>query len=109
MREIGDTEAALVVSRAAVASATDHVSARFRYAVALRRTGRIDEAIAEYENALLLDETLAEAHYNLAVLYLQEKRKPEMAIQHFRHFIELEPTSDRTSRVLEWLSSNTSR
>ena len=109
LRESGDVEAALVASRAAVTSAPDHVSARFRYAVALRRTGRIDEAIAEYENSLHLDEALAEAHYNLAVLYLKEKQQPGMATQHFRHFIELEPTSDRASRVLEWLRSNASR
>ena len=109
LKEIGDTEAALGASRAAVASAPDHVSARFRHAVALRQSGRIDEAIAEYENALRLDETLAEAHYNLAVLYLQERRQPEMATRHFRRFIELDPTSDRASRVLEWLSANGSR
>ena len=46
--------------------------------VACQRAGRLDEAVNAYNTALRLDHNLAEVHYNLGVLWLEQNR-PDMA------------------------------
>jgi tetratricopeptide (TPR) repeat protein len=104
--EAGDSEAALDAYRSLARELPNDVSLRFRMAVLSRKIGRIDEAIAEYQAALRLDPALSEAHYNLAVLYLREKKQPELAAQSFRKFLELDPESDRAASVRKWLAEN---
>lgn len=106
LSESGDAQAALDAYRATAAAAPNDANVRFKYALALRRANRIDEAIAEYEALLRLDPSLAEVHYNVAVLYLQERKNPDMARDHFRRFVELDPESERAPRVRDWLASN---
>jgi len=105
LRESGDADAALDAYRGAAAAAPGDTNVRFKYALALRRGDRIDEAISEYQALLRLDASLAEVHYNLAVLYLQELQRADLAREHFRRFIELDPESARAPRVREWLAS----
>lgn len=107
--ESGDTQAALEAYLAAVSTVRDDPSVRFKLALLLRRSGRIDEAIAEYQNLLGLDASLAEVHYNLAVLLLQEKQQPDLAREHFRRFVELDPENSRADRVRQWLAANPAR
>ena len=109
LRESGDAQAALDAYRAAAAAVPDDANVRFKFALVLRRSGRIDEAITEYQALLRLEPSLAEVHYNLAVLYLQERQATDLAREHFRRFVELDPESERARRVREWLSANTSR
>ena len=104
--ESGDAPAALDAYRAAALAAPDDANVRFKYAIALRRAERIDEAIAEYEALLRLDPSLAEVHYNAAVLYLQVRNNPDLAREHFRRFVELDPESQRAPRVRQWLAAN---
>lgn len=107
--ESGDARGALDAYRAAAAAAPNDANVRFRFARALRRAGRIDESITEYQALLRLEPSLAEVHYNLAVLFLQERQAPDLAREHFRRFVELDPESERAPRVREWLSANDSR
>ena len=109
LRESGDSQAALDAYRAAAAAAPNNTDVRFKFARELRRAGRIDEAINEYQALLRLEPSVAEAHYNLAVLFLQERQAPDRAREHFRRFVELDPESERAPRVREWLSANNSR
>jgi tetratricopeptide (TPR) repeat protein len=81
-------------------------SLHFRLAVVARKAGLIDEAITEYQTALKLDPSLAEAHYNLAVLYVREKQAPDLAAESFKRFLELDPESDRAEAVRRWLRDN---
>jgi len=105
LRESGDAQAALDAYRAAAAEAPNDPNVRLKFALALRRSGRIDEAITEYQALLRLAPSLAEVHYNLAVLYLQERQAADLARQHFRRFVELDPESERAPRVREWLAN----
>jgi len=107
--ESGDARGALDAYRAAAAAAPNDANVSFRFARALRRAGRIDESITEYQALLRLEPSLAEVHYNLAVLFLQERQAPDLAREHFRRFVELDPESARAPRVREWLSANDSR
>jgi tetratricopeptide (TPR) repeat protein len=103
--ESGDKPGALRAYRAAAAAAPEDLETRFRLAVALRKSGRVDEAVSEYGKLVVLDPDLSEVHYNLAVLYVQEKQQPDLAAEHFKRFLELEPESDKADRVRDWLSS----
>jgi tetratricopeptide (TPR) repeat protein len=58
---------------------------------ALGRQGRLDDAIASYRRALLLNPKFAEAHNNLGHALL-DLRKPEAAELSFRRAIELRST-----------------
>jgi len=109
LRESGDTQAAIDATRGAVSAAPEDTNSRFKLALMLRRSGRIDEAIAEYQKILGLDASIAEVHYNLAVLLLQEKKRPELAREHFQRFVELDPDNARASQVRQWLAKNPAR
>jgi tetratricopeptide (TPR) repeat protein len=106
LEESEDFKAAAAAYRELSRSSPADESLHFRLAVAARKAGLVDEAIAEYQAALKLDPSLAEAHYNLAVLYLREKQAPDLAAESFRRFLELDPESDRAESVRRWLREN---
>jgi tetratricopeptide (TPR) repeat protein len=56
----------------------------------LAKTGKIEEAIAHYEQALRLNPDYAEAHYNLGVTLQQVGQVPE-AIGHYEQALRLKP------------------
>jgi tetratricopeptide (TPR) repeat protein len=57
---------------------------------ALHKTGRLDEAIAAYREALSIKDQYADGHYNLALALAAKKEIPE-AIDHYRAAIRLNP------------------
>ena len=61
----------------------------FNRGVALDHLDRLDEAVASYERALELDETLADAHFNLARLR-QEAGDERAALRHFNAYRRLQ-------------------
>lgn len=107
--EVEDYDRAVPAVRAAAAAAPEDVVVRFRSGVALRRAGRIDEAIEAYRATLRIDDGLPEAHYNLAVLFLNEKRQEDSGREHFQRFVELAPQSERADRVRAWLDAHPAR
>jgi len=58
--------------------------------IVLRRTGRIDEAVVEYEKALALQARFPELHYNLGIA-LMKKGLLEKAIGEFKEAVRLYP------------------
>ena len=106
LEESEDFQAAAAAYRELSRSSPADESLHFRLAVAARKAGLVDEAIAEYQAALKLDPSLAEAHYNLAVLYVREKQAPDLAAESFQRFLELDPESDRAESVRRWLREN---
>lgn len=60
----------------------------FNHAVALEAVGRNDEALAAYEQSLILDPQLLDAHQNAALLY-SEMGQPQLAIRHFSAYRRL--------------------
>jgi Flp pilus assembly protein TadD len=65
-------------------------------AVALRHKGWIDGAEEELLEALRLDENYAEAHFNLALVYLERKTPAlELARRHYYHAVELGTAPDK--------------
>ncbi|MFC5571267.1 tetratricopeptide repeat protein [Lysobacter yangpyeongensis] len=60
----------------------------FNLAVLLDDLERADEAIAEYEAALRIDPELADAHYNLALLF-EERGEAKQALRHMSQYRRL--------------------
>ena len=58
----------MLVSPGCAASRPGDATAAFNLGVALEDLGRLTEALAAYENALVLDPGNADAHYNAANL-----------------------------------------
>jgi tetratricopeptide (TPR) repeat protein len=106
LEEAEDFPAAAAAYRELSGAKPDDVSLHFRLAVAARKAGLIDEAISEYQAALRLDPSVSEAHYNLAVLYVREKKAPDLAAQSFKRFLDLDPESERAESVRKWLREN---
>jgi tetratricopeptide (TPR) repeat protein len=81
----------------AIADNTKVISEDGRLAVAYNNRGvsymkalRLLEAEADFQQALSLDPNLAEAHFNLAILYAY-KGYPDKAAQHFERAVTLQP------------------
>jgi tetratricopeptide (TPR) repeat protein len=68
----------------------DHLRAQLYYGRALALTGQTERAEKQYQMVLRLDPRLAIAHYDLAQLYLQQKRYQE-ALGSFQKASELDP------------------
>jgi tetratricopeptide (TPR) repeat protein len=104
--ESGDASASLDLYRALARELPRDFEIQFRRAVVARKLGLVEEAISGYQAAIALDSTLPEAHYNLAVLLLREKQRPDLAAKSFQRFLELDPESDRAETVRRWLKDN---
>jgi len=76
----------------AVAADLDSAHARFCRANARKALGQLQEAVADYREALRLDPRLTQAHGNLAVMY-NDLGLPDAAADHCRQGLALEPNS----------------
>jgi tetratricopeptide (TPR) repeat protein len=75
------TEAVVQFRRAATLLETNAAAWNY-YGVALQRAGQPDDAVAAYQNALKFDRDLAETHFNLGMLWLEQNR-PDLATGEF--------------------------
>lgn len=96
----GDYEGAVTSYQLALRDQPHNVRILQDIAIALSKTGRLEEAIRHYRRALELDGTLAGAHYGLAFLLLR-RGDPERAAEHLRAFLARPPRDAAMSR---WVS-----
>jgi tetratricopeptide (TPR) repeat protein len=68
--------------------------------VALIREGRVDEGIVELQGVVRLDPGRVTAHYNLGVVYLEEKREHILAVGEFKAVLELQEDYPGAHRML---------
>lgn len=73
-------------------AAADQASAHLHKAMAHKKEGKADEAIAELKKALEQREAYAAAHHSLGMLYREKGELPK-AIQHLERAAQLEPKS----------------
>ena len=93
--EQGKIDAAIAALAQAVLLEPENVKAHSYFGVTLGRKGWLDGAEAELLRAIELDDNYRDAHFNLAVVYLQ--RTPpslELARRHYRHALELGASPD---------------
>jgi len=81
---------ALTIARSErnLSSRTDLALLHFNLGVLLDELERPDEAMGEYEAALRADASLADAHYNLALLH-EERGEPHAALRHMASYRRL--------------------
>ena len=65
--------------------------------------GMHDEALKAFQTALRLDPNYAEAHFELARLYLGHFDDKRSAVPHLRRYLQLNPTGKDAERVKGWL------
>lgn len=65
----------------------------------LRTSGDFDGAIHEYNAALDKRGDMPQAHFELAVIYHQNKKDYIRAVYHYQRFLELSPKSEKRSLV----------
>jgi tetratricopeptide (TPR) repeat protein len=88
LHESGRVQLAGRVYREAIAACGNDPVLWFNYGVLLDDLGGKREAIGAYEAALRADPQMADAHFNLALLYEQLK-KPKDAIRHMAQYRKL--------------------
>ena len=77
--------------------------AYFYLGVALSTQEQVAEAASAYQDAVRLEPSLAEAHWNLALAYAALER-PADAITEFEAFIDLRPTSSDADRARAFIA-----
>ena len=88
--EQGDYGRALEAASDAMAAEPGDVDAINLRGIALRRLGRVEEAIAAYRRALSRRPRAAMVHYNLAIA-LEKSRDPDGALAAYQRAVELQP------------------
>lgn len=58
-----------------------------------------DDAADEYKKSLDIDDSNADAHYNLALIYDTVQIRPEDALKHYRAYLELRPRAEDRDEV----------
>ncbi len=89
--ENDQTEAVLAALKGVVASNPEDNLARLSLGHMYLREHRFADAADQYEAALKLDDSVAEAHFFVGVL-LRKRRRPEAALESLRRAVFLEPT-----------------
>jgi type IV pilus biogenesis/stability protein PilW len=74
----------------ALAATTDNAAMHERYATALFKEGRFDQAVSHYNEALRLHPELYQAHAGLGLVFLQQGKTNE-AIECFKETLQLKP------------------
>ena len=67
------------------------------------KRGMKEEARNAFQTALKFDPNYAEAHFELARLYLVSFDDNRSATRHFRQYLALKPTAEDAERVKGWL------
>ncbi|MDR3427080.1 tetratricopeptide repeat protein [Silvimonas sp.] len=86
----GDLAGAEILYRDILASTPDQAQARHYLGFLLQQTDRLPEAFAQLTQALALDDTHAEWHFNLGIV-LARQAQPAAAIEAFTNAIALDP------------------
>jgi LysM repeat protein len=61
-------------------------------------------AAAEYEAALAANPTLADAQYQLGILYGEKLQDPISSIYHFKHYLALQPNSEHAANAKQMIA-----
>jgi tetratricopeptide (TPR) repeat protein len=67
--------------------------------------GDASAAADEYEAALVADPKLADAHYELGVLYAEKLSEPVSAIYHLERYLKMAPTADHAPAARELVTT----
>jgi len=84
-------EKALPILKEAISHNPGSPEMNLNLGIALFNLGKIQEAIDEYSNALTLNPSYIDAHFNIATAYLLIPSEKDKAIYHFNQVLRLNP------------------
>ncbi len=82
---------------------SEKLNMHYNMASVYARDGKFAEAENEYLQALRIDPTDADVHYNLGILYDDEMKQPEKAMVHYRRYLQLNPHGPDADQIRNWL------
>ena len=89
-RRNNDTDTAIEHFRKAIAI-QDHARTRSNLGAALRKQGKMEEALSEYSRALSIDPESKTAHFGLGILFA-EQGNAQRALQEYQRALDIDPT-----------------
>jgi tetratricopeptide (TPR) repeat protein len=100
----GETEPAVQLLERALATCTHCAPAWNELGLLQRRQGRFPEAERSYREALAVEPGYANAWFNLGVLYELYLQRPELALEHYARFRELQADDPAGADVDKWIA-----
>lgn len=100
--KLGDYQTALNYANQAIKRNARQAQAYHMRAQAYVKTGKINEAKADYLKALELKPDYILAHYNLALLYDIYLQEIELALKHYQSYTQL--TDNKDKNTIDWIS-----
>jgi tetratricopeptide (TPR) repeat protein len=104
--EIGNAQAALTAYEHAVAIKPDSADARYRFALLLKQTNYVLDAVNELEKILAIYPGDSLAHLALGNLYAQQLRQPVKARPHYLKVLENDPHNPQAGAIRYWLADH---
>jgi tetratricopeptide (TPR) repeat protein len=109
--DLGDMALSLQAYEYALAITPDSFNGRYNFALALKRSGYLQDAAQELEKLLSRNPTeapdhVAAAHLMLANLYADQLRQPQSARTHYVKALELDPQNPQGTVIRYWLRDN---
>ena len=77
----------------------DHLKAYINLGNAQLLLGKLDQAKATYETALLKHPEVAGIHKNLGIIYSQKNKNPSKAKSHFQEYLRLSPNQPDAAQI----------
>jgi tetratricopeptide (TPR) repeat protein len=100
----GELAPATALLERAVTSCEHCAAAWNELGVLQRQQGRFAEAEQSYRNAIAADASHANAWFNLGVLYELYLQRPELALDHYARFRELQAEDPLAADVDKWIA-----
>jgi len=100
--KIGDAAGAEEAFKRAIEMNANQLVAYNELGILYRRSGRLEEAAAIYNEGLRIKPDAEEIHWNLGVLYDRYLPNPAQALFHYERYRQLTQSEDR--QLLAWIS-----
>lgn len=105
LQQIGDLGAAVSEYQAAAAISPTFPQAQTQLAIALRNTGRLDDAVRAFRQAVLADDADVALHYRLGLLF-SRRSQFELAMDQCEFMLQGEPASATLRENIELALAN---
>ncbi len=90
--------------RKAIELNSHYAPAHLELGRSLLATKKFEAALKEFEEVLLIDPYNAEAHYGLGVAYPVARGDEAAGIEHYNHYLELNPKAKDADQVKGWIA-----
>lgn len=101
MIERGEYSAAELNLQKAITYAPDDLNGYISLGICLKKMGRLSAAETAFERAIAIDPTNPAARFNLGVLMVEERKKPNVAFRLFHEVLQTSPKNDEIKQLAQ--------